>query len=342
MLYIVLQHVQEIHYLGFLIHQGYHDDAEGILKLGMFIKLVQYHIRIGILTQLDHHPDALSVGLITYIRNPVYFLQLHQFSYLDDQVCLIYHVRQLCGNDLALSVGQCLYICHSPDYDLAPSRPVGLGTSSGSQNKAPCRKIRRFHDGKYLINGSLPVFVNPVIDHLDNGFHYLPQIMRRNIGSHAHGDTGSSVHQKIWIFAGKHYRFLFRIIEIRYKINRIFVNISQKLHGDFRKPGLRITHGGSSVTVHGTKVPVPVHQRISGGPILCHINQRAVNRAVAMGMIFTHGITYDTGAFTMGLVRTVIQFYHGIEHAALNRLQTVPHIRQRPGSNDTHGVVNIK
>ena len=59
-------------------------------------------------------------------------------------------------------------------------------------------------------------------------------------------------------------------------------------------------------------------------------------------MIFTHGITDDTGALSVRLIRPVIQFNHGIKDAALYRLQTVSHIRQRTGGNDAHGIIDIR
>ncbi len=36
-----------------------------------------------------------------------------------------------------------------------------------------------------------------------------------------------------------------------------------------------------------------------------------------MGVIFTHGITYDTGTFSVGLIGTVVQLDHGIQDASL-------------------------
>ena len=58
-------------------------------------------------------------------------------------------------------------------------------------------------------------------------------------------------------------------------------------------------------------------------------------------MVFTHGIADDTGTLPVRLVRTVIQFYHGVKNPTLYRLQAVSYIWQRPGSDHTHGVINI-
>ena len=61
-----------------------------------------------------------------------------------------------------------------------------------------------------------------------------------------------------------------------------------------------------------------------------------------MWMIFTHCITDNTRTFTMRFVRTIIQFYHGIQYTSLNRFQTISYIRQCSGSDNAHGIVNIR
>ena len=85
-----------------------------------------------------------------------------------------------------------------------------------------------------------------------------------------------------------------------------------------------------------------VHQRVTGRPLLGHIDQSAVDGAVAVGVVFTHGIADDTGAFTVGLIRTVVQLDHGEQDASLNRLKAVSYIGQRPGADYTHGVVDVR
>ena len=40
MLQVELEHIQKIQYFGFVVHQRQHDDAEGVLKLGVLIQAV--------------------------------------------------------------------------------------------------------------------------------------------------------------------------------------------------------------------------------------------------------------------------------------------------------------
>ena len=144
--------------------------------------------------------------------------------------------------------------------------------------------------------------------------------MRRNIGGHTHRNSRGSIYQQIGEAGGKHGRLLLRLVKVGNKVHGVFINIRQHLHRDLAEPGLRITHGGGSVSVHRTEISVAVHKGISGRPLLGHIYQRSVDGAVSMGMIFTHCITHDTGAFSVGFVRSIIQFYHGIQHSSLYRL----------------------
>ena len=165
--------------------------------------------------------------------------------------------------------------------------------------------------------------------------------MRRNIGCHTNRNTGSTVYQKVRKTARKDGRLLLCLIKVRYKIYSVFINVCQHFHGNLGKSRFCVSHSGGTVTIHGTEVTMSVYQHITGVPFLCQLNQCFINRTVTMRMIFTHGITNDTGTFTMWLIRTVIQLDHGIKNSSLYRLQTISYIRQGSGCNNTHGIINI-
>jgi len=166
--------------------------------------------------------------------------------------------------------------------------------------------------------------------------------VRRNVCGHTYRNSGGTVYKKIGISGRKNNGFFFRIIKVWNKINRIFVKIGKELHGNLGKSCFRITHGGGAVSVNGTEVSVSVDKRISHGPILSHVYQCSVDRAVAVGMVFTHRITDDTGALSVRLVGTVIQFNHGIKNTPLNRLKSVSYIGKRSGGNNAHRVIDVK
>ena len=165
--------------------------------------------------------------------------------------------------------------------------------------------------------------------------------MRRNVRRHTDGNSRGAIHQKIRKAGGQNRRLLLRLIEIRHKVDRILVDISQHLHRDLREPCLCIPHGCRAVSVHRSEVSVTVHQRIPHGPLLCHVDQGSVDRGIPVRMEFTHCITDDTRALSVWLVGSVVQLDHRIQDTPLHRFQTVPHVRKRPGGNDRHRIHDV-
>ena len=144
--------------------------------------------------------------------------------------------------------------------------------------------------------------------------------MRRDIRRHTDCDTGCTIHKEIRKSGRKDGRFLLRLIKVRREINGIFIDIRCHFHGDLTQARLGVTHGRGPVPVYGPEVSVPVYERIPGGPLLGQIDQGAVDRAVAMRMVFTHCITDDTRTFTVRFVRPVVQLDHRVEDPSLHRL----------------------
>ena len=70
-------------------------------------------------------------------------------------------------------------------------------------------------------------------------------------------------------------------------------------------------------------------------------HQRAVDRGIAMRMVFAQHVAHDAGALAVGLVRGDAQLVHGVEDTAVHRLEAVAHIRQGTPDNDAHGIFDI-
>ena len=58
MLKIIIDHLAEVQHLGLAIHERNHDNAEGILKLGMLIEIIQDDICIYIFFKLNNDPHT--------------------------------------------------------------------------------------------------------------------------------------------------------------------------------------------------------------------------------------------------------------------------------------------
>ncbi len=61
-----------------------------------------------------------------------------------------------------------------------------------------------------------------------------------------------------------------------------------------------------------------------------------------MGVVFTHGVAYDTGAFPVGAVKADAELVHIIEGSSLYGLKSVADIREGAGNNHAHSVVDVR
>ncbi|MNT29629.1 hypothetical protein D3C72_1653790 [compost metagenome] len=166
--------------------------------------------------------------------------------------------------------------------------------------------------------------------------------MRRDIGRHAHGNAGGAVQQNVGQTCRQHLRFLHSAVKVRHPVNGALTQLGQQHFRIFGQPRFGITHRGEGFRiVRRTPVPLAVYQRIAIREWLRHQYHSFITGAVAVRMVFTQHITDGTGGFFEFGAVAQPQFRHGVDDAALYRLQTVTDVRQRPIHDDVHGIVQI-
>ena len=312
-----------------------------ILKLRMFKQLIENNIRVGVFSQIDLNTHAFSAGMVIQIDNTFDLFVTDQLCDLFDQTRFVDQIRKFGHNDTGTPVRKRLNVRHRTYTDLTAACAIRLFNTPASEDGGTRRKIRTLDDIEDLFHGGLPVFLDDVVDDLYDRIDHFFQVMRRNVCGHTDRNTRSTVYQKVRVSRRQNNRLPLRLIKVWLEIDGIFIDIRQHLHRNLAQPCFRISHGRSTVAVHRTEVSVSVNQRISRRPLLRHIDQRPIDGAVAVRMIFTHGIADDTGTFTVRLVRSVVQFDHRIKDSPLYRLQTVSDIRKSTRCDNTHGVVDV-
>ena len=143
---VILQHIQKVQDLRLLAYQSQHDNAVGILKLGVLIELIQDHVGVGVLAELDVDPHTLAAGLVADVGDAVDTFFFYQLGNLLDEPGLIDHIGKLGNHDVALAVAHGLDVRHGTHADLAAACPVGFLDASGSQNLRACGEIRSLDD----------------------------------------------------------------------------------------------------------------------------------------------------------------------------------------------------
>ena len=130
-------------------------------------------------------------------------------------------------------------------------------------------------------------------------------------------------HQQIGETAGKHVRFLERIVEIQRERHGVFIEIAQKLQRERLQPRLGIAHGGGGIAVHRAEIAVSVDERATHVEILRHAHHGVIDGRIAVRVIFTHTVADDTRRLFVRLVGREPHLVHGVQNAPLHGLQTV-------------------
>ena len=162
----------------------------------------------------------------------------------------------------------------------------------------------------------------------------LAQVVGRDVGGHTNGDALTAVDQQVRETAGQNAGLLLGLIKVGVPVDGILVDIGQHLHGHAAHAGLGVTVSSRGVAIHRTKVTLTIHQRIAQREILCQTDHGIVDRCVAVGMVGTQHRTNGVGGFAVCMAGVVAALMHGVQDAAVDRLQAVSHIGQGAGHDD--------
>ncbi len=114
------------------------------------------------------------------------------------------------------------------------------------------------------------------------------------------------------------------------EIHRILVQTLQQGLGGFGETAFGVAHGGGVIAIDIAEIALAFDQGITQREILGETHQRLVDRHVAMGMIFADYIAHHAGAFLETGGGIEAQQPHGMQQPAMDRLQPVARIGQRP------------
>ena len=263
----------------------------------------------------------MAVAFVTQIRDAFDGLLLHQLRDALDHARLVDLVRHLGDDDRFAILADLFDLGLAAHHDRAAAQRVSRMDSGAAKNDAAGREIRARHDLHQFFDGDLAIvdIGNARIDH-------FAEIVRRDIGRHADGDAGAAVDENVRKACRYHFRFLAAAIEIRLKVDGLFIDVLEQRIGGAREARFRVTHRRRRIAVHRAEIALALDQRQAHGKILRHAHQRFVDRRIAMGMEITHHLADAGCGFAERAVPIVTGLLHREENAAMNRFQTVAHI----------------
>ncbi len=141
---------------------------------------------------------------------------------------------------------------------------------------------------------------------------------------------------------GKNVRLDFVAVVVGTEIYCRLVQILQQRVRHASQARFGITISRRRISIHRAEVALAFYQRIAHGKGLRQANQRVVHCQVSVGMVLAHHIADDSGALARGPVGIQAHLLHGVQNAAVYRLQSVTHIGQSAADDHRHRIVEIR
>ena len=333
--HVVGNYIEQSHKLRLTVGNGNHVDTVGHFQLTVLVQKGNRAVDVGVLAQFDYGTHTFLVTFVYNFSNALEHILLFVLkrSDLHKQICLVKPVRNFRNYDV-FSVAVCRFDVHfGADYDFAFAGFVGLLQAVAGDDETTRREVRSLDDLHHLVETD--VFV---VDVGNYALYYFTEVVRRNICRKTYGNTRCAVDKQVGETPGQHVRFLGGIVEVARPAHGVLFDVAkqfQRVRGQFC---LGVTHCRRAVAVDVAEVALSKdkgHVHCKG---LRHTHHCVVNTAVAVGVIPTHAVTYDTRRFTRGLVGGVALFVHAVQYAALHRLQAVLYARKRTVENNVFGV----
>ncbi len=169
----------------------------------------------------------------------------------------------------------------------------------------------------------------------------LGQVVRRDIGRHAHGDARRPVDQQIGQARRQHRRLHFLAVVVGGEVDGVAVDVGEHFRRDLLQPALGVAVGGGRVAVDRAEIALPIDQRVAQRKRLHHAHQRLVGRRVAVRMVFAQHVADDPRTFHIRAVPRDVRLVHGEQHPAMHRLESIADIGKGAADDDAHRVIEV-
>jgi len=249
---------------------------------------------------------------------------------------LVHLVGNLGDDDRLAAVVGHFDIGLGADADAATAGAVAGDDAGGTVDDAGGREVRA---GDVLHQ---PVHVDRrVVDQRDAGIDALGQVVRRDVGGHAHRDAGRAVDQQVREARRQDRRLQLLLVVVGLEIDGFLVDVGQHLVADPRQARFGVTHRRRAVAIDRTEVALAVDLHVAQRERLRHAHQRVVDRAVAVRVVFADDVTDDTRRLVIRLVGVRAKLLHRVEDAAMDRLEAVAGVGERAPHDHAHGVIEV-
>ncbi len=182
-------------------------------------QFVEYDICVGISFHVNNNSHTLSSRLVVNIGNTVNLAFFYEFSYVFYELLFVYSVWYLCHHNLVVTL-TAFYLSLSPYYHSSASCLICILHTLQSIDVCTSWEVRCRDIFHYILSSHIWI-----VDVCAASVYDLRKVVGRNICSHTHGDTITSVDKKIRYLCRHNTWFLQSIVKVVGHYDGIFLQI---------------------------------------------------------------------------------------------------------------------
>ena len=171
-------------FLGLVVDHGKKDHGEAFLHLRVLVELVENDLRFGGALEFDDDAHAVAIALVANVGDVVDDFFVHQVGDALDELRLVDLVGDLGDDDRLLVLGKSFDGGAGTHEEAAAACFVGLGNAAATVEKSSGGEVGALH----VLENGLESGVG-IVDQLDGGVDDFREIVWRNVGRHADGDS---------------------------------------------------------------------------------------------------------------------------------------------------------
>ena len=215
-----IEQIQQIHHRRAAAGERHHIGREARLQRRVAIELVQHDVGHRLALQLDHQAHAVAVALVTDLGDTLDLLVAYHLGDTLVQARLVLLIGDFRDDDRFAAAAALLYAGSRPHDDRATPQLVGGADAVATEDGRTGREIRPGDVLHHLLDRE-----RGIIDQRAATVDQLAEIMRRDVGRHADGDTARAIGQQIGKGGRKDSRFLRRLVVVGLEVDRVEVDV---------------------------------------------------------------------------------------------------------------------
>ena len=194
----------------------------------MLVQIVQNHFRHFTALEINHQTHTRLVAFVLDVADALNLLLVNELGHALLKCLFINLIRQFIHDDgLALTLVDVFEMALCTHHDSAPSRAIAIFHTIDSINNSARGKVWCWDDFHQFINGCLRMF-----EQMQAGIHHFIQVVRGNVGGHAHCNATGAVDQQVGQAGWHDQWFLLAAIVVGAEVNRFLVQICQQFVGN--------------------------------------------------------------------------------------------------------------